>query len=267
MTTPQADLPISAPISTSQPAIARKALLEVRDLQKSYGARRVVDGVSFEVREGEIVGLLGPNGAGKTTSFRMTVGMITPEAGSVRLLEHDITHLPMFERARRGMGYLSQEHSIFRRLTVEDNLMAICETLRLSSADRRKRVDELLEQFGLTKVRRNISQLCSGGEKRRLEIARALITNPRLILLDEPFSGVDPRQVEDLRAEIVRLRESGVSILLTDHNVYETLQVTDRSYVIVDGKVIREGKPYELATDPLVREKYLGHGFRGDALL
>ena len=244
-----------------------KPLLEASALQKSYSGRRVVDGVSFTVGEGEIVGLLGPNGAGKTTSFRMTVGMITPEAGSVRLLEHDITGMPMYRRARLGMGYLSQDHSIFRKLTVEDNLLAICETLRLSSVARRKRVEELLEQFGLVKIRRTVSGNCSGGEKRRLEIARALITNPRLILLDEPFSGVDPRQVEDLRAEIVRLRVSGVSILLTDHNVYETLKVTDRSYVIVDGKVIREGKPYDLANDPLVREKYLGHGFRGDALL
>lgn len=251
----------------SAPAAAGRPLLAASGLQKSYAGRRVVDGVSFEVREGEIVGLLGPNGAGKTTSFRMAIGMITPEAGQVRFMDRDITHLPMFKRARLGMGYLSQELSVFRRLTVEENLLAICETLRLSRRERQERVDALLHQFGLEKVRRNLAQPCSGGEKRRLEIARALITNPRLILLDEPFSGVDPRQVEDLRGEIVRLRDSGVSILVTDHNVYETLRVTDRSYVIVEGKVIREGHPRELAEDPLVREKYLGHGFRGDALL
>ncbi|QOJ13793.1 MAG: LPS export ABC transporter ATP-binding protein [Planctomycetia bacterium] len=255
-----------APV-TPPPNPAAQVLLDVSDLRKSYAGRRVVDGVSFVVREGEIVGLLGPNGAGKTTSFRMTVGMITPEAGSVKFLGRDITAMPMYRRARLGMGYLSQDHSIFRKLTVEDNLLAICETLRISARQRREKVEQLLVQFGLTTVRRSLSQTCSGGEKRRLEIARALITSPRLILLDEPFSGVDPRQVEDLRTEIVRLRDSGVSILLTDHNVYETLQVTDRSYVIVEGKVIREGKPYDLATDPLVREKYLGLGFRGDALL
>ncbi len=239
-------------------------LLEAKHLVKSYGGRTVVDRVSYEVNEREIVGLLGPNGAGKTTSFRMTVGMITPEDGTVHFNGHDVTHLPMYKRARRGMGYLSQEPSVFQRLTVQQNLSAICETMRYTSKQRREIVDELLEQFGLTKVRRNPAKRISGGERRKLEIARALITKPRLILLDEPFSGVDPIAVEGLRQEIVRLRESGIAILLTDHNVHETLKVTDRSYVIHEGQVICSGRPADLINDPRVRETYLGNTFRGD---
>lgn len=239
-------------------------LLEAEGLVKSYSGRTVVDRVSYQVDDGEIVGLLGQNGAGKTTSFRMTVGMIRPEAGRVRFLGSDITKLPMFKRARRGIGYLSQEPSVFQRLTVEDNLMAICETLRLSRAERRQKVEELLDQFNLRIVRRNLAARVSGGERRKLEIARALITNPRLILLDEPFSGVDPKAVEDLRREIQRLRDGGIAILLTDHNVHETLRVTDRSYVIHQGRVISEGTPRKLINDPVVRDKYLGSTFRGD---
>ncbi len=239
-------------------------LLEAENLVKSYGGRTVVDHVSYSVDVREIVGLLGPNGAGKTTSFRMTVGMIPPEAGRVRFNAEDITGLPMFKRAHRGIGYLSQEPSVFQRLTVEQNLMAICETMRLTRAERHRTVEALLEQFGLTKVRKNLAKRVSGGERRKLEIARALITHPKLILLDEPFSGVDPIAVESLREQILRLRENGIAILLTDHNVHETLKTTDRSYVIHEGKVICSGTPAELINDPRVRETYLGNTFRGD---
>lgn len=239
-------------------------LLEAIHLEKSYNGRKVVDRVSFQVDDGEIVGLLGKNGAGKTTSFRMTVGMIAPEGGSVRFLDQDITPLPMYQRARRGIGYLSQEPSVFQRLTVEDNLRAICETMRMSRRQRRQRIEELLEQFGLKVVRTNLARNVSGGERRKLEIARALVTKPRLILFDEPFSGVDPRAVEDLRGEILRLRAGGIAILLTDHNVHATLKVTDRSYVIHEGRLISSGAPRELINDPQVRETYLGNTFRGD---
>ena len=239
-------------------------LLEADSLVKSYNGRTVVDHVSYQVAEHEIVGLLGPNGAGKTTSFRMTVGMITPQGGRVRFSGEDVTTLPMYQRARRGIGYLSQEPSVFQRLTVAENLTAICETMRYGRAERRQIVEDLLHQFGLTTVRDNPAKKISGGERRKLEIARALITRPKLILLDEPFSGVDPIAVEGLRKEIVRLRESGIAILLTDHNVHETLKVTDRSYVIHEGKVICSGTPAQLINDPRVRETYLGNTFRGD---
>ncbi len=239
-------------------------LLEADQLVKSYNGRVVVDRVSYRVDDGEIVGLLGPNGAGKTTSFRMTVGMIQPEGGHVRFLDRDVTHLPMYKRARRGIGYLSQEPSVFQRLTVEENLLAICETMRFTRQQRRQKVEELLDQFGLRIVRKNSAKNVSGGERRKLEIARALITNPRLILLDEPFSGVDPKAVEELRREIQRLRGDGIAILLTDHNVHETLKVTDRSYVIHEGQVVSAGTPHELVNDPRVRETYLGDTFKGD---
>lgn len=242
-------------------------LLEAMHLVKAYGGRKVVNDVCFRVDDGEIVGLLGANGAGKTTSFRMTVGMITPDGGTVSFLGRNISHLPMYKRARRGIGYLSQEPSIFQRLSVEDNLYAIAETLRLSRGERLRMVNELLAQFGLTHIRKNLARTASGGERRKLEIARALITNPRLILLDEPFSGVDPKAVEDLRGEILRLRANGIAILLTDHNVHETLKVTDRSYVIHEGCVISAGTPHELINDPHVRETYLGNTFRGDEFL
>lgn len=239
-------------------------LLSAQHLVKSYSGRTVVNDVSYAVHEGEIVGLLGANGAGKTTSFRITVGMIKPERGQVFFLDHDITRLPMYKRARRGIGYLSQEPSVFQRLTVEQNLMAICETLRETARERRRKVEELLTQFNLGVVRNNLAKNVSGGERRKLEIARALITNPRLILLDEPFSGVDPKAVEDLRSEIVRLRDNGIAILLTDHNVHEALRVTDRSYVIHEGRVIAAGSPAELINNRLVRDSYLGNTFRGD---
>ncbi|RMF74356.1 MAG: LPS export ABC transporter ATP-binding protein, partial [Planctomycetota bacterium] len=239
-------------------------LLETANLVKRYGGRTVVDKVGYRVDDGEIVGLLGANGAGKTTSFRMTIGMVQPDAGDVWFGGKDVSRLPMYKRARLGMGYLSQEPSIFQRLTVEQNIMAICETQNMTRAERRRRVDELLERFNLAIVRKNPARTVSGGERRKLEIARALVTQPRLILLDEPFSGIDPKAVEELRHEIGRLRDNGIAILLTDHNVHETLRVTDRSYVIFEGRVIASGAPRDLIKDQRVRETYLGNTFRGD---
>lgn len=239
-------------------------LLEVKDLVKRYGGRAVVDHVSFTVNQGEIVGLLGRNGAGKTTSFRMTIGMVTPNNGTVIFDGVEVTNMPMYKRARRGMGYLSQEPSIFQRLTVRDNILAIMESMNLSRAARKSRSEQLLDQFGISHVAGQLARTLSGGERRKLEIARALVTNPTMILLDEPFSGVDPIAVEDLQAEIRGLRERGISLLLTDHNVRETLNVTDRSYIMDNGKVLREGRPKELIKDELVRKAYLGHTFRGD---
>lgn len=239
-------------------------LLQTKDLVKRYGGRAVVDHVSFVVGQGEIVGLLGRNGAGKTTTFRMTIGMITPDDGTVIFDGVDVTRMSMYKRARRGMGYLSQEPSIFQRLTVRQNLLAILETMNFGRSVRKERCDDLLEQFGLTHVQDQFARTLSGGERRKLEIARALVTNPTMILLDEPFSGVDPIAVEDLQKEIRGLKDRGISILLTDHNVRETLSVTDRSYIVDNGKVLREGRPSELVTDELVRKTYLGHTFRGD---
>ena len=239
-------------------------LLEARDLVKRYGGRAVVDHVSLTVGQGEIVGLLGRNGAGKTTTFRMTVGMISPNEGRVVFEGVDVTNMPMYRRARRGMGYLSQEPSVFHRLTAWQNVMAILETMRLSRRMRRERCEQLLSQFGLMHVKDQLARTLSGGERRKLEIARALVTNPTMMLLDEPFSGVDPIAVEDLQREIRGLRDKGISVLLTDHNVRETLSVTDRSYIIDNGKVLREGPPRVLVADELVRKTYLGHTFRGD---
>lgn len=246
--------------------MARKPLLQAKNLVKKYGGRPVVNRLSFEVYRGEIVGLLGRNGAGKTTSFRMVVGMIDAEEGSVVFDGEEVTHLPMYKRAQRGMGYLSQEPSVFQRLTVEQNLVAILETMRnLSYRERRETAAHLIEQFGLTRQAKQEARTLSGGERRKLEIARALVTNPTLILLDEPFSGVDPIAVEELQGEIVHLKEDrGIAILLTDHNVRETLAVTDRSYIIDEGKKLRSGTPHELINDELVRRTYLGRTFRGD---
>jgi len=243
-----------------------KPLLEVRDLVKKYDGRAVVNHLGFYVRAGEIVGLLGRNGAGKTTTFRMTVGMIDCEEGSVIFDGREVTSLPMYKRAQFGMGYLSQEPSVFQRLSVEDNLLAILETMRgTSRSERLAKADQLINQFGLTRQRKQHARTLSGGERRKLEIARALVTNPKLIMLDEPFSGVDPKAVEDLQYEILRLkRERGIAILLTDHNVRETLRVTDRSYIIHDGQKLAEGAPRDIVRDPLVRKTYLGSSFRED---
>lgn len=239
-------------------------LLEAHNLEKSYGGRKVVDGVSFTVDGSEIVGLLGRNGAGKTTSFRMVMGMIDAEGGSVRFDGRDVSREPMYRRALRGMGYLSQEPSIFQRLSVEKNLLAILEARVRSRRTRRQRCAELLERFDLTRKAHEQARTCSGGERRKLEIARALVTSPKLILLDEPFSGVDPLAVEDLQQEIRRLTDAGIAILITDHNVQQTLRVCDRAYIINEGHVLREGTPRELINDDLVRRSYLGSMFRGD---
>jgi len=240
------------------------ALLQAHNLKKSYAGRTVVNGVSFHVEKSEIVGLLGRNGAGKTTSFRMTIGMIEPDAGKVSFDGKDISTLPMYQRARLGMGYLSQEPSVFQRLTCEENLLAILETLPLNRAARHERATELLEQFGLSHKAKQQARTCSGGERRKLEIARSLVTEPKLILLDEPFSGVDPIAVEDLQTEIRRLAGSGIACLITDHNVQQTLRVCDRAYIIDEGKKFAEGTPRELINNELVRRVYLGSLFRGD---
>jgi lipopolysaccharide export system ATP-binding protein len=238
------------------------ALLEVSNLVKTYGHRRVVNGVTFEMNSGEIVGLLGPNGAGKTTTFRMTIGLIKPDSGTVAFHGKDITRLPVYRRARRGLGYMSQEQSIFQRLTVEQNLLAILETLPLTGPERRDRMEKLLDEFGLGHVRGQHAALCSGGEKRRIEIARALVTEPSLLMLDEPFAGVDPIAVEDIQKIIHRLREKGIGILLTDHKVRETLAVTDRSYIIFDGHILAHGPAAELVENETVRRAYLGESFK-----
>ena len=237
------------------------ALLQVAGLVKSYGRRRVVDGVDFEVDSGEIVGLLGPNGAGKTTTFRMTCGMIEPDAGRVMLGEYDVTNWPMYRRARDGgMGYLAQESSVFRKLSVQNNLLGVMEMLGLDRATRRRRCDELLEQFGITKLRKSKAMSLSGGERRRLEIARCLVSDPQIILLDEPFTGIDPVTISSIQQIIRDLRERGISILITDHQVRETLQITDRSYVIRGGQVLCHGGPSEVLTNPEARKYYFGEG-------
>jgi len=239
-------------------------LLVANQLVKQYSGRTVVDRVSFEVSAGEIVGLLGRNGAGKTTSFRMTIGMITPEAGQVMFNNQDVTVLPMYKHALAGMGYLSQEPSVFQRLTVEQNLLAILETQRLSRVARLSRAKELLTQFGLLHKANEQARTCSGGERRRLEIARALITRPKLMLLDEPFAAVDPHTVEELQHEVRKLAANGIAMLVTDHNVQQTLRICDRAYIIHEGKNLREGRPREIINDPMVREAYLASTFRGD---
>ena len=239
-------------------------LLQASNLRKVYAGRTVVNDVSYQVERSEIVGLLGRNGAGKTTSFRMTIGMIDADGGRVVFDGEDVSGLAMYQRARRGMGYLSQEPSIFARMTVEQNLMAILETVKLPSSERKTRARDLLAQFGLTHKAKHAARTCSGGERRKLEIARSLVTGPRLILLDEPFSGVDPIAVEDLQEEIRRLTTQGIACLITDHNVQQTLRVCDRAYIIDEGKKFAEGAPRELINDEMVRRVYLGSLFRGD---
>jgi lipopolysaccharide export system ATP-binding protein len=238
-----------------------KLLVRTEELVKAYKGRRVVNGVNLEVRKGEIVGLLGPNGAGKTTSFYMTMGLVKPTSGRVFFKEQDVTAWPMYQRARLGMGYLSQEPSIFRRMTVEENVLAILETLPLSGRERRKRLQFLLEELKISYLAKQRAYTLSGGERRRLEITRALVTNPSLILLDEPFSGVDPLAVYDVQQIIIELRERGLGILITDHNVRETLAVVDRAYLICEGKVLREGTGEFLINDEMSRQLYLGPRF------
>ena len=244
-------------------------LLEVRGLVKQYGRRTVVNGVDLEVDAGEIVGLLGPNGAGKTTSFRMVTGMIPPKAGQVLFNRQDVTHMAMYKRARIGLGYLAQDSSVFRKLSVEQNLFAVLELMttrrgkpfRSTRRTRRERVDELLEQFGLTRLRKSVAMTLSGGERRRLEIARCLLSEPMLIMLDEPFTGIDPKTVSDIQEIVRELRNTGIGVLITDHHVAETLRITDRSYLIADGKMLTHGTPLEIINNPSARRVYLGENF------
>jgi lipopolysaccharide export system ATP-binding protein len=243
--------------------VSTEAALVARGLVKTYGSRRVVDGVSFEVKPGEVVGLLGPNGAGKTTSFSMVVGLVTPDAGSVTLGERELSALPMHQRARAGLGYLPQEASIFRKLSVRDNLLAVLELdPSLSAGQRGARADELLTEFGLTHVARSLGEQLSGGERRRAEIARSLIPRPRFMLFDEPFAGVDPINVGELQKEIARLRDRGLGVLITDHNVRDTLRVCSRAYILVSGRILEEGTPKALAASERARSVYLGADFR-----
>ena len=236
--------------------------LSAEDLDKSYRGRRVVQEVSLEINEGEVVGLLGPNGAGKTTTFYMIVGLTPPNGGRVLLDGEDITHLPMYLRARKGISYLPQEPSVFRRLSVEDNLYAIAETLDLSPGLADQTVSELLEEFGIASLRTQVAYALSGGERRRLEIARSLVTRPSFILLDEPFAGIDPLAVQDIQRIVVHLKERNIGVLITDHNVRETLKITDRAYIIREGTIFRSGTPDVLSSDLEVRKVYLGEQFR-----
>lgn len=235
--------------------------LRTNDIHKTYKGRQVVNGVSVEVNQGEIVGLLGPNGAGKTTSFYMIVGLISPNQGHVYLDDTDITAAPMYKRAQLGIGYLPQEVSVFRKMTVEDNVMSVLEMTKLTKEERKHRLEELLDEFGLKHVRKNLGQSLSGGEKRRTEIARALATDPKFILLDEPFAGVDPIAVEDIQRIVWKLKSKNIGVLITDHNVQETLSITDRTYLLFEGRILKSGSAEELAADPQVRKVYLGQNF------
>jgi lipopolysaccharide export system ATP-binding protein len=239
----------------------RNHVLRTDNLTKSYRGRRVVDGVSIEVRQGEIVGLLGQNGAGKTTTFYMIMGLVRPESGHIYINETDVSVIPMHIRARMGVGYLSQEPSIFRKLTVEENIMAILETLDGSKEQRKERLETLMKELGIARLRKSKAFTLSGGERRRLEIARALVTQPSFMLLDEPFSGIDPIAVQDIQSIVANLKEKGLGLLITDHNVRETLSITDHSYIMADGKILIRGTPEVLANDPIAREAYLGERF------
>jgi len=237
------------------------SILEAHNLLKVYKHRAVVRDASYTVRQGECVGLLGPNGAGKTTSFYMIVGMIRPDGGRVLLDGKDITYAPMYRRARMGIAYLPQEASIFRRLTVEQNILAVLELQKLSRTERQERLERLLEEFGIAHIRKNKGYMLSGGERRRTEIARALAANPRFVLLDEPFAGIDPIAVEDLMTMVRRLKERNIGVLITDHNVHETLSITDRAYILIEGRVFCLGTPEEIAENSDVRRLYLGERF------
>jgi lipopolysaccharide export system ATP-binding protein len=237
-------------------------ILRAEHLIKKYKKRTVVNNVSVQVEQGEIVGLLGPNGAGKTTSFYMIVGLIKPNEGKIFLDQEEITALPMYQRAKRGIGYLAQEASVFRKLTVEENIMAPLEMREMSKKDRKEKVEKLLEEFSLTHVRKNLGMVLSGGERRRTEIARALAVDPSFVLLDEPFAGVDPIAVEEIQGIVARLKKKNIGILITDHNVDETLSITDRAYLMVEGKLFKAGTAEDLANDPMVRKVYLGQNFQ-----
>lgn len=246
----------------AQPEKKEGVVLRTENLVKIYGKRTVADGVSINVRQGEIVGLLGPNGAGKTTSFYMTTGLVVPNAGKVFLDDEDITNYPVYKRARAGIGYLPQEASVFRKMTVEDNIMSVLEMTRLTRDERKEKLESLIAEFRLQKVRRNTGDRLSGGERRRTEIARCLAINPKFIMLDEPFAGVDPIAVEDIQHIVWQLKYRNIGILITDHNVHETLNITDRAYLLFEGRILFQGKPEELAENRIVRENYLGSAFK-----
>ena len=236
--------------------------LRAEHLYKKYKSRTVVNDISVHVEQGEIVGLLGPNGAGKTTTFYMIVGLIKPNEGKIFLEHEEVTELPMYQRAKRGIGYLAQEASVFRKLTVEENILAVLEMRHYSKQERREKTDQLIEEFSLQKVRKNLGMSLSGGERRRTEIARALAVDPKFVLLDEPFAGVDPIAVEEIQMIVAKLKNKNIGILITDHNVDETLSITDRAYLMVDGKLFKAGTAEDLANDPLVRKVYLGQNFK-----
>jgi lipopolysaccharide export system ATP-binding protein len=236
-------------------------ILSARDISKSYRGRKVVNNISIEVNQGEIVGLLGPNGAGKTTSFYMIVGIIKPEQGDIFLENEVISSYPMYQRAQKGIGYLAQEESVFRKLSVEDNILGVLEFSELSKIQQKEKAEQLMEEFGLINIRKSRGDLLSGGERRRTEIARALANNPNFLLLDEPFAGVDPIAVEDIQSIISVLKKKNIGILITDHNVQETLAITDRTYLMFEGKILKEGIPEDLAKDEMVRKVYLGKNF------
>ena len=235
--------------------------LTAENIEKSYRGRKVVKGISLAVEQGEIVGLLGPNGAGKTTSFYMIVGLIKPQNGSIHLDDTDITSFPMYKRAQNGIGYLAQEASVFRKLSVEDNILSVLQLGKLSKQEQKEKTDALLEEFGLSHIRKNRGDLLSGGERRRTEIARALATDPKFVLLDEPFAGVDPVAVEDIQKIVAHLKKKNIGILITDHNVQETLAITDKAYLMFEGSILKAGTPEELAKDEMVRKVYLGQNF------
>jgi lipopolysaccharide export system ATP-binding protein len=236
-------------------------ILKANNLVKQYKQKRVVNDVSIDVKQGEIVGLLGPNGAGKTTTFYMTVGLVKPDAGHIFLDDEEITSLPMYKRAQKGVGYLPQEASVYRDLTVEDNIKAVLELTKLSKKEQHDKLESLLDEFSLNRVRNNYGKVLSGGERRRTEIARALATDPKFILLDEPFAGVDPIAVEDIQGIVYKLKNRNIGILITDHNVQETLSITDRAYLLFEGKLLKQGTAEELAEDEMVRKVYLGKNF------
>ena len=236
-------------------------ILRAENIEKVYGSRKVVKGISLQVKQGEIIGLLGPNGAGKTTSFYMIVGMVKPNEGRIFLDNEDITHDSMYKRAQKGIGYLAQEASVFRKLSVEDNIMAVLEFTNLNKPQQKEKLESLIDEFSLGHVRKNRGDLLSGGERRRTEIARALASDPKFILLDEPFAGVDPIAVEDIQSIVAHLKDRNIGILITDHNVQETLAITDKTYLMFEGGILKEGTPQELAEDEMVRKVYLGENF------
>tara|TARA_B100000900_G_C20601560_1_gene725890 strand:+ start:6652 stop:7392 length:741 start_codon:yes stop_codon:yes gene_type:complete len=236
-------------------------ILSAQNIEKSYRGRKVVKGISIEVKQGEIVGLLGPNGAGKTTSFYMIVGLIKPQGGTILLDSQDVTKFPMYMRAQNGIGYLAQEASVFRKLSVEQNILCVLQLTSLSKKEQKEKAESLIEEFGLSHIRKNRGDLLSGGERRRTEIARALATDPKFLLLDEPFAGVDPVAVEDIQRIVAHLKKKNIGILITDHNVQETLAITDKTYLMFEGSILKAGTPYDLAKDEMVRKVYLGKNF------